>query len=144
MPTWVNVGIADYMPRIHNVDIEILEVSQIKRSVAQPVAKAIAQEGEKLLSMTAADDYIVALDESGKQITSEQLAMHLNQWIQDHRSVAFMIGGSDGLDPRCKEASRAVWSLSAMTFPHGLARLILVEQLYRAWTIVIDHPYHRN
>ena len=144
MPSWVDDGIADYKKRMHDMRLEILEIPQTKRTTSHPPAKAMMQECEKLLAMTATDNYLIALDQSGLPLSSEQLATELNQWIQNRQSVAFMIGGSDGLDPRCKKASRAVWSLSNMTLPHALARLVLVEQLYRAWSILKDHPYHRG
>lgn len=144
MPSWVNDGISDYKKRIPDIRIEIIETPQIKRTSSQPAAKAMTQECEKLLSLIETDTYIVALDRLGLKINSERLAAQLNQWIHDCRTVAFIIGGSDGLSPRCKKESHALWSLSDMTFPHTLARLILVEQLYRAWTILKDHPYHRT
>ena len=143
MPAWVNNGIADYKKRIANLNLEIIEVPQIKRSVSQPVAKAIAQECAKLLPLIKGNDYIIALDQSGKRINSEQVAVQLNQCLQNHQTIVFLIGGSDGLDARCIEQSDVLWSLSTMTLPHALARLVLVEQLYRAWTILNNHPYHR-
>ncbi|MBC6414215.1 MAG: 23S rRNA (pseudouridine(1915)-N(3))-methyltransferase RlmH [Chromatiales bacterium] len=143
MPTWVTAGISDYKRRINDINLEIIEVPQIKRSTSQPVSKAIAQEGAKLLSLIEREAYIIALDQTGQQINSEQLADQLNQCIQNHQTLAFLIGGSDGLDLRCIEQSHARWSISCMTLPHALARLILVEQLYRAWTILNKHPYHR-
>ena len=143
MPPWVNDGIADYKKRMHDIRIEIVEIPNIKHTASQP-ALAMAQECEKLLATAGADAYLVALDQLGSPMSSEQLAMQLNQWIQDRLAITFMIGSSDGLDARCKKASRAVWSLSSMTLPHALARLILVEQLYRAWTILKGHPYHRS
>lgn len=144
MPSWVDDGIADYQKRMHDIRLEIIETPQIKRTPSQSPAKAIMQECEKLLSLTGTNTYLISLDQSGMQPSSEQLATQLKQWIQDRQSITFMIGGSDGLDARCKEASHAIWSLSNMTLPHALARLVLVEQLYRAWTILKDHPYHRS
>ena len=144
MPSWVNDGIADYRKRMRDIRLEILEIPQVKRTTSQPPTNAMQQECAKLLSATPTDAYLVALDQSGLPLSSEQLAAQLKQWMQNHQTAAFMIGGSDGLDNRCKKASRAMWSLSSMTLPHALARLMLVEQLYRAWTILKDHPYHRS
>ena len=144
MPSWVDNGIADYRKRMRDIRIEILEIPQIKRTTSQPLAAAMKQECAKLLASMPTDAHLIALDQSGVPLSSEQLAAQLEQWMQDHQLVAFMIGGSDGLDNRCKKASQAIWSLSNMTLPHALARLMLVEQLYRAWTILKDHPYHRS
>ena len=144
MPSWVNDGIADYQKRMRDIRLEILEIPQVKRTASQPPTKAMEQECAKLLLVLPTDAHLVALDQSGSPLSSEQLAAQLKQWMQNHQSVAFMIGGSDGLDNRCKKASHAIWSLSNMTLPHALARLMLVEQLYRAWTIIKDHPYHRS
>ena len=144
MPSWVGDAIADYKKRLCDLRLEILEIPQIKRTASQPASKAMRLECEKLLATVEKDTYIVALDQSGSRINSKQLATQLEQWMQNHQAVAFLIGGSDGLDSRCKKQSHAVWSLSDMTLPHALARLILVEQLYRAWTILKDHPYHRD
>ena len=144
MPTWVNEGIVDYKKRIQGIDLEILEIPQIKRSASLPVSKAMEQECTKLLAAIETDSYIIALDQLGQRINSRQLANNLNHWMQDHQSVTFLIGGSDGLSLHCKKSSHAVWSLSDMTLPHALARLLLVEQVYRAWTILKRHPYHHG
>ena len=144
MPPWVNDGIADYQKRMRDIRLEIVGIPQVKRTASHPPAKAMEQECAKLLSVLPTDAYLVALDQSGSALSSEQLAAQLERWMQNHQLVAFMIGGSDGLDARCKKASHATWSLSSMTLPHALAQLMLVEQLYRAWTILKDHPYHRS
>ena len=144
MPSWVNDGITDYQKRMRDIRLEIVEIPQVKRTASQPPAKAMAQECAKLLAVLPADAHLVVLDQLGSTLSSEQLAAQLEQWMQNHQPLAFMIGGSDGLDARCKKASHEIWSLSNMTLPHALARLILVEQLYRAWTILKDHPYHRS
>ena len=143
LPSWANNGISDYKKRMPQLNLEIIEIPSVRRTTSQPVAKAMAQECTKLLSKIERDAYIVALDQSGQQINSEQLAEQLKQWLQNHQTIAFLIGGSDGLAAGCINKSHALWSLSYMTLPHALARLVLVEQLYRAWTIVNNHPYHR-
>ena len=87
---------------------------------------------------------IIALDERGKRKTSDELARNLDDWLNHVPSVAFLIGGPDGIAERCKHVAHETWTLSDFTLPHGLARVVLVEQLYRAWTILEGHPYHRS
>ena len=144
MPRWVDEGIADYCKRIHIVEIQIQAVASIKRSAPQTPVQAMAQECQKLLARLRPTTYTIALDERGPHITSHALAVKLKRWMDERQAVAFLIGGSDGLTEDCKQVADEIWSLSAMTLPHSLARLILVEQLYRACTIIQNHPYHRE
>lgn len=144
MPAWVSEGIADYRKRIHSVDIQIQAIASIKRNTSQPSAKAMAQECQKLFARLNSNTYTIALDQQGQRLTSHKLAIRLQQWKVEAQAVAFLIGGSDGLTEDCKQSANEVWSLSDMTLPHSLARLVLVEQLYRACTIIQDHPYHRE
>ena len=87
---------------------------------------------------------VIALDERGKAFTTRELAARLQGWLQDGRDLALLIGGPDGLAPACRTAADLDWSLSPLTLPHGLARILVAEQLYRAWTVLCGHPYHRD
>ena len=101
-------------------------------------------EGEKILAGLSKDEQVVLLDEQGKQMTSPDLAGRLEAWQSDGRDLCFVIGGPDGVSPACRERAGLVWSLSKLTLPHGLARVLFAEQLYRAWSLQVGHPYHRE
>jgi 23S rRNA (pseudouridine1915-N3)-methyltransferase len=106
--------------------------------------RAIETEGERILAAVPAGCAVIALDERGTAITTTELARRLARWRQNGRNIAFLIGGADGLAESVKKSSDAVWSLSPLTLPHGLARVVLAEQLYRAGSILHNHPYHRG
>jgi 23S rRNA (pseudouridine1915-N3)-methyltransferase len=106
--------------------------------------RAIETEGERILAAVPAGCALIALDERGTAITTPELARRLARWRQNGRNIAFLIGGADGLAESVKKSSDAVWSLSPLTLPHGLARVVLAEQLYRAGSILHNHPYHRG
>ena len=101
-------------------------------------------EGRKILARIGADERVVLLDERGSRLTSRQLAGRLSKWQADGRDLCFVIGGPDGVSPGCRERADFVWSLSDLTLPHGLARVLFAEQMYRAWTVLTGHPYHRD
>lgn len=104
----------------------------------------MAKEGEACLRAVGKGDYVVALDVRGKALSTEQLAGQFQQLRDGGRNVSLLVGGPDGLAPACLEAADARWSLSPLTFPHPIVRVILAEQLYRAWSILAGHPYHRG
>jgi 23S rRNA (pseudouridine1915-N3)-methyltransferase len=114
-----------------------------KRSRNQPVARAIAEESERLLKAIGRDDQVVALDVKGRSVDTEGLAQALAQWQQAGRPLSVLIGGPDGLSDECLTRADMRWSLSALTLPHPLVRIVLAEQLYRAWTVLSGHPYHK-
>jgi 23S rRNA (pseudouridine1915-N3)-methyltransferase len=135
MPEWVTTAYEDYTRRMRKdmrVDLEVI-----------PVGKTKAEE-ERGLLQRAGDDYLVALDERGKSLTTLQLAGWLSERQQDGRNLAFVIGGPDGLGPAILDKAALRWSLSALTFPHAMVRVILAEQLYRAQSVLQNHPYHRE
>jgi 23S rRNA (pseudouridine1915-N3)-methyltransferase len=101
------------------------------------------KEAAQLMKRAEGADLTIALDEAGTLISSDELATEMKSWLNDTPHVALLIGGADGLTERCKNESDHVWSLSRLTLPHALVRVVLVEQLYRAWTILQGHPYHR-
>ena len=101
-------------------------------------------ERDELLSRIKPNEHLVVLDERGKQMTSQKLATRLSDWQSDGRDLCFIIGGPDGVSSVCRERADSIWSLSDLTLPHGLARVLFAEQLYRAWSLHSGHPYHRE
>jgi 23S rRNA (pseudouridine1915-N3)-methyltransferase len=143
MPVWVDAGFAEYagrMPREMRMDLIALKPA----SRGGGARRAIDTEGERMLAAVPAGCTVIALDERGAAITTMELARRLARWRQSGRNIAFLIGGADGLAESVKKSSDAVWSLSRLTLPHGLARVLLAEQLYRAGSILHNHPYHRE
>jgi 23S rRNA (pseudouridine1915-N3)-methyltransferase len=135
MPEWVTQAYEEYTRRLRSsmrVDLEELNVGKSK-----------ADEEKRLLERIG-DDYLVTLDERGKSLTTVELAKWLAQRQQDGRNLSFVIGGPDGLGPEILEKAALRWSLSALTFPHAMVRVILAEQLYRAQSVLQNHPYHRE
>ena len=135
MPEWVTTAYEDYTRRMRKdmrVDLEEIPVGRVK-----------ADEEKRLLERVG-DDYLVALDERGKSLTTLQLAKWLGERQQDGRNLTFVIGGPDGLGPDILVKAALRWSLSALTFPHAMVRVILAEQLYRAHSVLQNHPYHRE
>jgi len=145
MPEWVSQGIAEYAKRFpRECTLEIVSVPVAKRNKSGGTAKAIKEEGKRMLATLPQRRLNIALDERGQSLSTEQWAALLREWMLDGVSPVFLIGGADGLAPECKEKADQAWSLSKLTLPHPLVRVLLVEQLYRAWTIVNNHPYHRS
>lgn len=143
-PTWITAGYAEYVKRLPPTCIlELVEIPAEKRLVNADIARITQREGEKMLACIKPQHRVIALDVKGKYWSTEDLAKHLAQWQQDGRSIDLLIGGPEGLAPACLEKAEQLWSLSPLTFPHFLVRLIVAEQLYRACTILSGHPYHR-
>lgn len=144
LPDWVNDGFEEYASRFtSDYRLELKEIALGQRS-AGAAQQAIAKEGERMLAALPAGSYVVALQVAGRAMSSEQLAKFLERRAQDGRDVAFCIGGPDGLAPQVDARADLKWSLSALTLPHGLARVIVAEALYRAVSIIKRHPYHRG
>lgn len=144
MPSWVAEGYQEYAKRLpRDYGLHIHEIAPAKRGKSGNAGQWIREEGERLLAAVPADHYVVALDMKGKIGSTAQLSQQLQSWQQDGRDVSFIVGGSDGLSEACLKRANQTWSLSALTFPHPLVRIIMAEQLYRAWTILQNHPYHR-
>jgi len=144
MPSWVNEGAGDYLKRMpRELPVEFVPLSLGGRGKNQPPAKAIAQEGDSMLAAIRDTDHVVALDLKGKPWSTEQLSGQLQDWREQAKDVVILIGGPDGLDSRCLSRANQKWSLSNLTLPHPLVRVLLAEQLYRAWSITQNHPYHK-
>jgi 23S rRNA (pseudouridine1915-N3)-methyltransferase len=145
MPAWVTAGYTEYARRLpHECSLQLVEVPVSKRRKSLPAARAMQEEGQLMLAAIPTGCLVVALDVTGKTWSTEVLAERLQQWMAGGRDVALLVGGPDGLAPECLESSDMTWSLSALTYPHALVRIILAEQLYRAWSINAGHPYHRS
>ncbi|HUQ09379.1 MAG TPA: 23S rRNA (pseudouridine(1915)-N(3))-methyltransferase RlmH [Steroidobacteraceae bacterium] len=139
MPEWVATAYEEYTRRLKSsMRVELEELPQGKDK-----ARAKAEEEKRLLDRVG-DDYLVALDEHGKSLTTTDLAKWLSQRQQDGRNLSFVIGGPDGLGPGILEKASLRWSLSGLTFPHAMVRVILAEALYRAHSVLHNHPYHRE
>ena len=141
----VRSAYSDYTRRLRGADVlELVEVPVARRSGAGDRARAMATEAQRILGLLGAREYAVALDERGRSLTTLQLGEWLAERRQAGDPVSFIIGGPDGLAPAVLQRAQLRWSLSALTFPHGLVRVLLAEQLYRASTVLAGHPYHRQ
>ncbi|MGH8149130.1 MAG: 23S rRNA (pseudouridine(1915)-N(3))-methyltransferase RlmH [Steroidobacteraceae bacterium] len=145
LPAWTGEVFADYARRLAGtLKLELREVPAGPRGARQPVARAKAAERDRLLAELRGDELAVALDEHGRELSTGELAAWLGARMGEGRDLAFLIGGPDGLDPAVLERSGFRWSLSRLTLPHALVRVVLAEQLYRAHTVLAGHPYHRE
>ncbi|MDC1437073.1 23S rRNA (pseudouridine(1915)-N(3))-methyltransferase RlmH [Gammaproteobacteria bacterium] len=145
MPNWVESGVAEYQKRLpSDFSLSITEIPLANRSKNSPVAAAMEKEAKALKEACGKNDFIVALDVKGQSLSTEKLAEKFNKVREDGRNISLLIGGPDGITNECLEAADARWSLSALTFPHPIVRVVLVEQVYRVWSILNNHPYHRS
>jgi 23S rRNA (pseudouridine1915-N3)-methyltransferase len=144
MPSWVTQGYQEYARRMPpELSLELTEVGLVHRGKNPDVPRLVQREGEAVLAACGKGDRLVALEVEGQAWSTGKLAEHLEGWQQDGRDVSFMVGGPDGLAAACRQQAHQLWSLSPLTLPHPLVRVILAEQLYRAWSITRNHPYHR-
>jgi 23S rRNA (pseudouridine1915-N3)-methyltransferase len=145
MPGWVADGFAEYAKRMpREARIELVEIKPEKRDGGRTPDQVQEIEAGRITAALAPSDLLVALDERGESWSTLELARQLEGWMREGRDVAFAIGGADGLHPSVKGAARKLFSLSRLTLPHGMVRVILAEQLYRAMTVIQGHPYHRE
>jgi 23S rRNA (pseudouridine1915-N3)-methyltransferase len=143
-PEWVDEGADDYAQRLRGrCTLEIKTVPLARRTATTPVERAMQDEGERMLALLPPAAHLVALLENGKPWSTKDLAAKLESWMQRGAPVAFLVGGPDGLSPACVARANERWSLSNLTLPHGLARVVVAEALYRAWSLLENHPYHR-
>jgi 23S rRNA (pseudouridine1915-N3)-methyltransferase len=144
MPAWTTAGFDEYAKRMPpELRLQLREIKPVERSGSKTAATAMAIERERINAAIAKGVRRVALDEHGRDLSSMELSQHLMQWQQDGRDVTFIIGGADGLDPQLKSGADQLIRISSLTLPHGMVRVVLAEQLYRAWSITQNHPYHR-
>jgi len=143
-PEWVAAGFAEYQKRLsHWLPLELVEVAPGARGKGRDAARATADEGTRVLAAVPRAAHVVTLDGRGKPYSSEQLAVRLEHWRQQGQDLAFLIGGPEGHSPEVIAAADESWSLGPLTLPHMLVRLLVSEQLYRAASLLANHPYHR-
>jgi len=144
MPAWVEQGYNEYARRLpRDFALELIEIAPGQRGKGADVARAILREGEQMLAAIPKGDRVIALDVKGKPWSTEKLAQTIQDWRMDGCNYSLLVGGPDGLSAPCLARADLKWSLSAMTLPHPLVRILVAEQLYRAWSIINNHPYHR-
>jgi len=144
LPDWVNSGFLDYQKRLRTpLVLDLHEISVATRSAGENPQRAVQREGGDMLAAIGRDDYVVALDIAGKSMSTEQVSVWLTERLRDARPLALLIGGPDGLAPSCRERADFSWSLSPLTLPHALVRVVVAEQIYRAMSLLAGHPYHR-
>ena len=144
LPEWVNQGFHEYQKRLRTpLVLELVEIPVAARRAGENPQRSIAREGEQMLAALGREDYVVALEVDAKSMTTEQLSVWLSERMREARPLALLIGGPDGLSDACRVRANQSWSLSPLTLPHGLVRVILVEQIYRAMSMLAGHPYHR-
>ncbi len=144
MPTWVEQGVEEYSKRLPpELRLEFKPIALGKRGKGADIQRAINTEGQQMMAAIGQYDQVIALDVLGKPWSTEKLALELQQWQLQGDNISLLVGGPDGLADECLQRANQRWSLSALTLPHPLVRIVLAEQLYRAWTINSHHPYHR-
>ena len=144
LPEWVNTGFEEYQKRLRTpLVLELHEISVATRSAGDNPQRAVQREGADMLAALAKEDYVVALEITGKSMSTEQLRAWLQERLRDARPLALMIGGPDGLAPAVLDRANQRWSLSPLTLPHALVRVVVAEQIYRAMSLQAGHPYHR-
>jgi 23S rRNA (pseudouridine1915-N3)-methyltransferase len=145
VPPWVRAAYEDYAVRLPaRCALGLIEVTAERRRRGRDTQRPLEREGERVLKAIPPSAWVVALDEHGERWGTADLARRLADWQRLGRDVALLVGGSDGLDPRCLGRADQCWSLSPLTLPHGLVRVILAEQIYRAQSLLDGHPYHRG
>ena len=145
MPTWISEGVQEYTRRMPS-ELKLLwrEIPLSRRGKDISVQKVCEAEGKQILKSIPAGDKVIALDVEGRRLSTVKLAQQLESWQMSGDNYSIVIGGPDGLSSACLERADQRWSLSDLTLPHPLVRVLLAEQLYRAWTITVNHPYHRQ
>jgi 23S rRNA (pseudouridine1915-N3)-methyltransferase len=144
LPEWVNTGFREYQKRLRSpLVLELTEIPIATRRAGENPSRAIAREGANMLAAVGPKDYVVALEVSGQSMTTAELAAWLAERLRDARPLDLLIGGPDGLAPECRERADQSWSLSPLTLPHALVRVVVAEQIYRAMSLLGGHPYHR-
>jgi len=144
MPSWIETGFTEYAKRMPpDCRLVLREIKPVDRSGSRSAETVMAMERSRIEAVIPKGSKVVALDEHGRDITTMQLAKNLTQWQQGGTDVTFIIGGADGLDAQFKQQADMLLRVSSLTLPHGMVRVLLAEQLYRAWSITQNHPYHR-
>lgn len=144
MPDWIQKGYGEYFKRLpKELAPKLVELTPGHRGKNASVSTAIESEGKEILSVIGVNDFVIALDVLGKAWDTHKLADNLASWRMDGRNISFIIGGPDGLSRSVLDRANAKWSMSNLTLPHPLVRVVFIEQVYRAWSILNNHPYHK-
>ena len=145
MPDWITTGFNEYTKRMpREARIELLEIKPEPRTTGKTTEQIMAAEAQRILAALPQNCLRIVLDERGSQPTTRQLAAQMQDWMREGRDIAFIIGGADGLHESVKQAAQQLLALSALTLPHAFVRVLLAEQLYRAHSLMHNHPYHRE
>ncbi len=150
LPAWINEGFHYYAKRLNqNVRLELVELAAAKRSRSKQVnlsqvRQYKTEEAQRIVKHIRSNNRLIVLDQTGKQWSTAELASRMTLWLQQGQDVSLIIGGPDGLDNTLMTQADERWSLSHLTFPHALVRVMVAEQLYRAWSLLHNHPYHRE
>ena len=143
-PDWSKQAFESYQSKFNkSVNIQWKGCKPVLRNKSYDIDKAIKKESELLLAKTKKEDLIICLDKEGKSFDTLKLKQNFDSWISSSKDISFLVGGPDGLSSECIRRSHLVWSLSGLTFPHSLIPVLLIEQIYRVWSITQNHPYHR-
>jgi 23S rRNA (pseudouridine1915-N3)-methyltransferase len=144
MPGWVSTGFEEYAKRLPaGYQLQLIEIPPEKRTKTADISRIMAKESDKIIKALQPASLVVALEVTGQPWSTDKLAENLRSWHDTSRTVDLLVGGPDGLTPELIARSQLKWSLSPLTLPHPLVRIVLAEQLYRAWSILQNHPYHR-
>lgn len=144
MPAWVEAGFADYAKRLcGDISLELVEISAGRRLKATDLARLKEEEGQALLAALKPQERVIVLDVLGRSLSTPDMAERLKHWQVDGRPAAILVGGPEGLSAAVLARADETWSLSRLTLPHPLVRVVIAEQLYRAWSLLKGHPYHR-
>lgn len=144
MPAWIEQGYQEYAQRMPaEARLELKEIAPGKRGKNADIKRIVEDEGQRLIAAIPRSAHVVVLDVEGRSHSTEQLAQRMDDWMHSGQDICLLVGGPEGLSAECRALANEKWSLSALTFPHPLVRVILAEQLYRAWSVLRNHPYHR-
>lgn len=145
MPAWVNQASNEYLKRFNSdVGVSFKEISPGKRTKNTDIEKLKKDEGKRILDAIPKGNKVIALEVEGRQWSTAELSDHMSNWQMQGRNISLLIGGADGLSDECRAKAEQQWSLSKLTIPHPLVRVIVSEALYRAWSLMHNHPYHRE
>ena len=145
MPAWIETGFQEYAKRMPpECKLVLKEIKPVDRASNKNAEAVMAQERTRIEAVLPKAGRMIALDERGQDLTTMQMSQLLTQWQQQGGDVTFVIGGADGLDAELKKNADMLMRISSLTLPHGMVRVLLAEQLYRAWSITQNHPYHRT
>lgn len=145
MPSWITEGFNEYCKRMpREAKIELIEIKPEPRTTGKSVPQMMEAEAQRIQATLPKDVLRIVLDERGSHLTTKQLTQHLKDWLSSGRDVAFIIGGADGLHESIRSNANQLLAVSSMVLPHGMVRVLLAEQLYRAHSLLHNHPYHRE